>query len=90
MSSLVACSAGIYDCSYRDIPPSELSNCADYDGGYKDMEGRLWIVILSGFVMCAMAFGMGSNDAGRLPFLFFSSIPSFEIIYLICSQLMGH
>jgi phosphate/sulfate permease len=28
------------------------------------MEGRLWIVVLSGFVMCAMAFGMGSNDAG--------------------------
>jgi hypothetical protein len=28
------------------------------------MEGKLWIVVLSGIVMCAMAFGMGSNDAG--------------------------
>jgi hypothetical protein len=60
-----ACSSGIYDCEYRDIPSDE--SCAPYDGEYQDMQGKLWIVVMSGFVMCAMAFGMGSNDAGQCP-----------------------
>ncbi len=69
--STVSCSTGVYDCAYRDVPSGEV--CADYDGNYEDMEGRLWILITSCLVMCAMAFGMGSNDAGMcFFFLFFS------------------
>ena len=60
--STISCSTGVYDCSYRDIPSGDL--CSPYDGDYKDMEGRLWIVVTSCLIMCAMAFGMGSNDAG--------------------------
>lgn len=59
------CSQDIYDCSYRDIPIDEQLTCADYNERYEDMEGKLWIVILSGMIMCAMAFGMGANDAGK-------------------------
>lgn len=61
--STVACSTGVYDCDFRDIPSGE--SCANYDGDYKDMEGRLWILVTSCLVMCAMAFGMGSNDAAN-------------------------
>jgi phosphate/sulfate permease len=61
MATVIACTTGIYDCSYREIP-----ECAVYNESYEDMEGKLWIVILSGFIMCAMAFGMGANDAGKI------------------------
>lgn len=29
------------------------------------MEGRVWIVILSGIVMCVMSFGVGANDVAN-------------------------
>jgi hypothetical protein len=60
----VGCSNGVYDCSYRDVPAG--SDCANYDQAFINMEGNVWIVVLSGFVMCVMAFGMGSNDAGNI------------------------
>lgn len=61
-----SCSIGVYDCSYRDIPVQDQLTCTEYDGSYEDMEGKIWIVILSGMIMCAMAFGMGANDAGKM------------------------
>eukprot|EP00968_Pinguiococcus_pyrenoidosus_P022727 scaffold3349_cov246-Pinguiococcus_pyrenoidosus.AAC.6 len=31
-------------------------------GDFKDMEGVLWLPVIGGFVMCAMAFTIGGND----------------------------
>ena len=51
------------DCDYSDLPNG--ATCTNYDGSYDDMEGRIWIVILSGIVMCVMSFGVGANDVAN-------------------------
>jgi solute carrier family 20 (sodium-dependent phosphate transporter) len=62
-STLVQCRRGVFDCDSSELP-SNAGECANYNEHYHNMEGQLWIVILSGLTMCAMAFGMGANDAG--------------------------
>mmetsp|Transcript_11380 Transcript_11380/g.42477 ORF Transcript_11380/g.42477 Transcript_11380/m.42477 type:complete len:406 (-) Transcript_11380:782-1999(-) len=58
------CSSGVFDCNAEEFDPN-TDTCTDYNGDFKDMEGVLWLPVIGGFVMCAMAFTIGGNDVAN-------------------------
>lgn len=57
------CAAGVWDCGYDGRATTEA--CTAYDGEYLDLRGEVWLPVIAGFVMCAMAFTIGANDVAN-------------------------